>query len=280
MKKRISVVIVTFNSEKYIDNCLKSLFSSKYQVNEIIIVDNNSVDRTVKRVKKYKVKLIVNNTNLGFANAVNSGIRKAYYDSDILLLNPDTTLQRSAIDELVKCKESLKAGIAGGKCYRKDKSIHGTYVRKPTIFTILFVYTNLRKFVPFDYFHKRHYFEDDKLSMYSKEVDAVSGSFLLIDRKVLRTIGLLDQNFFMYLEDIDLCNRAKEIGTKIIYCPAAVTYHEGGASSANKDRINHEAWYRARKYYVSKYFPSPVSMILNAILDVDTLMTKVWQTLR
>ena len=112
------------------------------------------------------------------------------------------------------------------------------------------------------------------------EVDAVSGGFMLIDKRVINKIGNLNENFFMYLEDIEYCNRARNEGFRVIYCPGAVIYHEGGASSRNKDKINFNAWLWSRKYFFWKNNSLLTNLIIQPIFYIDDFVMKIWRKLR
>lgn len=276
---KLSAIIVTYNSEKEIQHVLSSLIRFGDLISEIIVIDNNSNDKTPDLIDKENshVKLFRNTKNIGFAKAVNQGIRLSNESSNILLLNPDTVIYKNTIQNLIACSIKLNAGVVGGKASREDKkTIHGTFVRKPDFLTVAFDYTNLRKLIPKDYFHKRHYYLDKPFPKKAIEVDAVSGAFMLINREVVNSIGMFDEKFFMYLEDIDFCLRAKKRGYKVIFCPNSTIMHKGGASSKNIDKINHKAWNDSRAYFVKKYFDGFKEDILLLALAVDKMITKLW----
>ena len=273
----LSIIVVTYNSEQYIQPFLESLTKSIKSNDEVIVIDNKSTDRTVKLVKKYhsKLKLISNRSNFGFANAVNLGINITS-GSHVLLLNPDTWVTKDAITVLFKCLTHEGAGIAGGKNLKPNGEIHETFVRRPTIGTIIFDFTNFRKLVIGDYFHKQHYYSNQRFPVKNKSVDAISGSFMLFDRKIIDKIGYFDENFFMYLEDVDFCVRAKSKGVKVIFCPHSKIMHIGGASSKNEDKINRTAWYSSRSYYTKKHFPRHINLLAQRIFKLDELITNIW----
>jgi len=279
--KKLSVIILTFNSERNIAACLESLMRESTLIKEIIVVDNHSKDNTVKLVKnsKLKTKLIVNARNLGFSKGVNIGVNKSS-GNKILILNPDTIIFPGSLARLISCQEITDAGVVGGKAIKVNGDIHNTFVREPGILIGIFDFTNLRKIFPFDYFHKRHYYLEAEFPLNVKEVDAVSGAFMLIERSVFEKIGLFDENFFMYLEDVDFCIRAKLKGFKIMFCPSAIIIHEGGASSRNKDRINHQAWSDSRRYYFKKHSSKIGNMIIQPAFKLDDRITHIWQRIK
>lgn len=251
----ISAIIVTYNSSKYIAKCIQS-FRKCDLIKEIIVIDNNSIDESVKQIQKIKdkkIRLVLNYDNEGFSKAINKGITISS-GRYVLLVNPDTILNFDSIYDLYKqcCKNNV--GIVGGKALRTDGSVHGSYVKKPDIFIYLFDFTNLGKIFVNNRWHRKFYYMDTEEPQHPVEVDAVSGGYMLISMKVINRIGLFDENFFMYLEDIDFCNRAKESGFKVIYSPNFPILHVGGASSKNRIKTNMSAWIRSRDYYLRKYF--------------------------
>jgi GT2 family glycosyltransferase len=270
-RENLSVIIVTYNSSKYIKKCLNSIFKSDDTLKkEIIIVDNNSQDNTVKILNSFrkKIKLIKESNNVGFSKAINSGIATSKYPY-ILLINPDTILSDSSISKLIKEKEKHGVEICGGKMIKNDGSIHGTYVRKPNLLIGVFDFSNLRKIFPNNKWHKYFYYQDMGNIMESFRVDAVSGGFMLIEKKIIKSIGPFDEHFFMYLEDIDFCIRAKEHGYSIMYCPSSIIWHEGGGSSNNTDKINYSAWINSRSYYFKKHIKFYENIILQILFTVD-----------
>jgi O-antigen biosynthesis protein len=276
----VSVIIVNYKSEKPLLFCLKEIRKGQAIRNnlEIIIVNNGTGNsKLMKEISKFpKVVLVNANKNIGFAAGVNMGIKVAK-NNLILLLNPDTLASFESINLLVKCLRKNKAGIVGGANYKLNGERHNTYVRKPNVYTYLFDYTNLRKIVPRDYFHRRHYYLDQPLPVVKKEVDAVSGSFMLIDRDVIEKIGLLDEKYFMYLEDIDYCLRAGEAGFKVLFNPKSSIKHVGGYSSNNKERIHVDAWLKSRKYYVEKHENLLINLFVQLIFLLDGIIIKTLQ---
>lgn len=281
--KKLSVIIVTHNNGKHIRSCLHSLkenFQSLNMSNQIIVIDNTSSDDTVEIIQKYRdIDLVKNKKNAGFAKGVNCGIKRACGNL-LLILNPDTKLHKNSLVKLVQCLEKTNSGIVGGMVYKPDGSLHGSFVRKPTLGTVLFDYSNLRKIIPGDIFHKKHYYEDLGCVKNATRVDAVSGAYMLIDNSVIKNVGMLDEKFFMYLEDVDFCVRASTKGYKIMLCPESKIIHVGGASSKNKDRINHNAWSESRKYYTRKHFGELVNLIAQPIFIIDDLMMTLWRKIK
>lgn len=278
-KKHISIIIVTFNSEKYISACLLSVISNTPPdiLRELIIIDNNSDDKTVKIIKKIihahnNISLYINKKNMGFAKAVNFGIKTAKKTKYFLLLNPDTTINKSSILNLLSCAKKNNAGISGGSTFSLDGKQNGSYFRFPNLSIGLFDFTNLRKFSQSDYWHKYFYYLDSNLSKNSCfPVDVVTGGYMLISDETIKEIGYFDERFFMYLEDIDFCHRAKAIDIKIIHCNASKIVHVSGGSSKNKDGIRHSSWIWSRKIYYFKHFNVLSNLLIQPIFIIDDM---------
>ena len=102
-------------------------------------------------------------------------------------------------------------------------------------------------------------------------MDVVTGGFMMISKKTINKIGYLDERFFMYLEDVDYCMRAKKQGIKVIHCNLSKTFHYGGGSSNNKDRIRHSAWLISRKLFYLKHFNPLSNILIQPIFLLDDL---------
>lgn len=238
----VAIIILNWNGWKDTIECLKSLNNLNYKNYEVIVVDNGSTDNSVEKIKEYienkpKFKLIANEKNLGFAGGNNIGIRYALNNEFeyILLLNNDTVVDENFLKPMVELLESSDdIGFVGPKTYFYDKKnliqvAGGGYVDLTTARAYLL-----------------GYMENDS-SKYNEviELDYVSGSCILTKRDVIEEIGLLDERFFMYYEDVEWCYRGKKHGYKSFYQPEAVIWHKHGASTnkcfelyhLNKSRI-------------------------------------------
>ena len=280
--KELSIIIVTFNSESYIYKCLESVFKSKinHTKTDIFIIDNNSSDNTTSIVKKIQEKnknvvLVSNNNNRGFAKAVNQGIKKSIKYKYVLLLNPDTILEENSILNLVSCLEENGAGICGGKAVDFHGNIKGSYFRFPNVFVGIFDFTNIRRLTKNDRWHKYFYYQDTNFIKHCVSVDVVTGGFFLIKQSTIKKVGLFDESYFMYLEDVDYCKRAHNAGIKTFYADKSKIIHEGGASSVNKDRIRHSSWLLSRKIYFLKHFSLAQNLIVQPIFLIDDLIISV-----
>lgn len=279
LKKDLSVIIVTFNSEKYIKKCVDSILSAaknNFRIH-IVLVDNGSTDNTRRIISNLKkrhdnVLSIENNRNVGFAKAVNIGIKFSPNSFYFLLLNPDTILKKQSILNLVHCLEKNRAGICGGKTIDAHGVTSGSHFRFPNIMVGIFDFTNFRRLCKSDKWHKYFYYKEMENKNKSFSVDIVTGGFMLITLDTIKKNGLLDESFFMYLEDADYCMKAKRNGIKIFYCDSSSIMHIGGASSKNKDRIRHSSWIISRKLFYLKNFGLFVNLVIQPIFIIDDII--------
>lgn len=281
MKKDcLTAIVVTYNSEKYIENCLRTLLQSRPENYElrVIVIDNNSNDGTLNKAtlvadKQKNIEIICNKKNLGFAKAVNVGLKKSKAQKYCLLLNPDTILKKDSIKKLLDCAKYCEASIVGGLTVGEKGIQTGSYFRFPNIWVGVFDFTNLRKLSKKDYWHNFFYYKDTAISKrVCNYVDVVTGGYMLIDQKVIDSVGLFDERFFMYLEDVDFCFRAKMAGFKIAVSNESKIYHYGGGSSPNKYRIRHTSWLWSRKYYYLKNFNIFINLLIQPIFLIDDLV--------
>jgi GT2 family glycosyltransferase len=277
-KRALDILIVTYNSEKFIRHLITDLSESKV-VNKVLIYDNSSDDRTRQIIEKHKTNKVITyfgKQNIGFGKAMNILVRNSKTEYQILI-NPDIKLKNNAIEKILKCAVRQKSDIAGGAMVGEDGSIQRSFTRIPTSMTILFEFTNLKKIFPNNYWHKKFLYKDIGYPKQSLEVGSVSGGYMLIKKSSFETLGGFDENFFMYLEDVDICKRAHQNHMKVIYCPNSRVFHSGGGSSRNKHRINYDAWDEARMWYIKKNHKTPIllSRILALAIKGDILITRM-----
>ena len=236
-KPVLSIVIVSWNVREDLRECLQSLLreeGSRLESGEIeiIVVDNASTDGTAEMVNLEfpRVKLLVNSQNLGYTKANNIGINHSR-GKYILLLNPDTIVHQGALQALIDCAESHpEAGIIGAKLLNPDGSVQRSARSFPDIGAGLFRNTFLGRLFPNNPFVRRYLLADfgyDEV----REVDWVSGAAMLVRRDLIERIGGLDERFWAYCEDVDLCWRTWQAGYKVLFCPNAVITHKVGRSS-------------------------------------------------
>lgn len=227
MKPTLSIIIVSYNTEKLTRDCIESVLKNSSGVNyEIIVVDNDSKDDSVKMLRGYQstltnFKLLENQENLGFAKANNQAAKKAKGDY-LLLLNSDTVVKKDSLKKIVDfAKVNTGVGVAGAKLLNADDSIQPSCVNFPTIGNAIKEYFLGQKGL-FDKFAPK-----GKLPV---EVDAVVGAAFLITPQARKRVGLLDERYFFYFEDIDYCRKIWKVGLKVYYLPFAEIVHYHGAS--------------------------------------------------
>lgn len=254
---QVSVIIVNYNVRAFLENSLNSVMKALAGIDgEIIVVDNASDDGSIEMVRQKfpQVKLIVNDNNVGFAAANNAGIRIAKGDY-LLLLNPDTILQENTITIMLNFLESNKdVGLAGCKILNPDGTLQLACRRSfPTpwvAFTKIIGLSALFPKIPLFGKYNLEYLAPDK----SYEVDAVSGSFMFLQRKVAEEVGGLDEQFFMYGEDLDWCYRIKKAGWKIFYVHKTQVIHYKGESVRRSNIDEVKLFYEAMRLFVKKHF--------------------------
>jgi GT2 family glycosyltransferase len=265
----LSIIIVNFNTEKLLKGCLESVYAGANGTPmSISVVDNNSHDGSVPMVKLHfpKVQIIENRQNLGFSKANNMVISQSRCDY-ILLLNPDTLIIGDAIERVVKFMEqNPKVGIAGCKVLNRDGTLQLACRRSiPTPKVAFFRLTGLSKLFPRSKAMAAYnltYTDPEQ----THEVGAVSGAFLMIRKKVVDEIGLLDERFFMYGEELDWCLRAKRAGWLVMYHPDAQIVHYKGESAKSNSRKAALEFHRAMYLFHRKHFAKDHSCIMNALI--------------
>jgi GT2 family glycosyltransferase len=221
----LSVVLVSWNSRDYLRRCLLSLVESRPNVAwEIIVVDNGSTDGSLEMIRREfpAVKVIENNSNLGFAVSANLGARESTSDY-ILFLNPDTIVHPRTLILAINFMEKRKdSGIMGCRTLGGDGQIQPTAFDFPSPFRMFGFASGLNRC-----------FKITRLKDFTRirTPDYIQGSFLLIRRAAYESIGGFDEAFFMYAEDVDLCLRVRQAGWKIYFAPAMTITHFGSGST-------------------------------------------------
>lgn len=280
--QKISVITITYNSSGVIEKYIKSLIRSKLKIAELIIIENNSRDKDITKniCLRYKSKINLryqSGLNNGFGKSCNIGARIANGNT-LLFLNPDTEVQSNSLGVLAQHMQLCDADLIGGKSQNYAGETHLTVVRKPNLNIGLFEFSNLGKIFRTEAGHRDFYYLDKNSVINAKKditVDALGGAYLMIKKSAFTTIGGFDEKFFMYLEDVDLSVRANELGMKVYYCPHSVISHIGGASSDNKYKIRHQAWFDSRKYYFRKHFNMVVNMLIQPLYIIEEYLLKL-----
>jgi len=267
--KNLTISIVSYDSLNFLEACLDSILENPPSVKyEIIVVDNASTDGSYELVQKNfpQVKLLHNSKNIGFAAANNKAINKTN-SKYILLINSDCRVYKNSLDSLVSFMEkNKKAGITGPKIINSDGSVQLSCRKFPSIFNAAF-HTILTNIVPNNPFSRKYKLADVNRDT-PFEVDWVSGSAMIIRRKALEDTGLLDERYFMYVEDLDLCYRMWQKDWKVYYYPCANILHHIGGSSGNGEL---KACFRMQKsvfYFFWKNYRKSWKVLLIPLLTI------------
>jgi len=228
MKNNIVVIIVAYNAEKYINNCLDSLLIQRWEKFRVLIIDNNSTDTTLELIKKHQInkRIIVlrNDENLGFAKANNIAIRyslKELNADHLLLLNQDTVVQDNLLEQFIYWyNRESQAALSPKILMRKNSKIWWIGTR---FFSIGDLLKNPKLSVSYhiDKEQEDNFFFEEPL-----EREAITGCALFLPRKLIEDVGLFDERFFMYGEDLDYSLRSKAKGYKLFIIPGTAVYHD------------------------------------------------------
>ena len=250
---KLSVVIVSYNVRNYLEQCLQSVQRALEGIEgEVFVVDNHSDDDSVVTVReKYPwVRLIENQENLGFSKANNQAIRQSQADY-VLLLNPDTVVVEDTLrGVLTFMDEHPKAGGAGVMmCYEDGSKAPESRRALPTPWVAALKMLG---------FTKRYYMSHLPWDQPCR-IEVISGAFCLLRHEALKTIGLLDEDFFMYGEDIDLSYRLLKGGWENWYLPYSIIHYKGKSTQKSDYRYVH-VFYQAMLIFFQKHY-SHLSMV-------------------
>jgi GT2 family glycosyltransferase len=247
MAKKISIVIVSYNVCRLLDECLQSVQRALESIEgEVFVVDNASVDKTVETLRpRYPwVHFIANDENLGFARANNCAIRRS--DSDyVLLLNPDTVVRDDTLHQCLLFMDAHpEAGGAGVRMLnREGRPAPESRRAIPT------PWVSLLKMLGFtSRYYMSHLPWDEPC-----QIEVISGAFCLLRRKALDAVGLLDEDFFMYGEDIDLSFRLLKGGWQNWYLPYDIVHYKGESTEKSSFRYVH-TFYQAMLIFFRKHY--------------------------
>ena len=246
-RMKLSVVIVSYNVRSYLEQCLQSVQRAlEGTEGEVFVVDNHSDDDSVETVRQHYpwVRLIENQENLGFAKANNQAIRQAQGDY-ILLLNPDTVVAEDTFHGVLAfMDEHPKAGGAGVMmCYEDGSRAPESRRALPTPWVAALKMMG---------FTKRYYLSDLPWDQPCR-IEVVSGAFCLLRHEAIKTVGLLDEDFFMYGEDIDLSYRLLKGGWENWYLPYSIIHYKGRSTRKSDYRYVH-VFYQAMLIFFQKHY--------------------------
>jgi len=272
----LSIIIVNYNVKEFLQNLLASLAKALTGLSsEIIVVDNGSDDGSLEmlREKFPHITLIANKVNLGFSKANNLGLKIAK-GKFLLLLNPDTIVQEDTFEKLISFfSANSSAGMVGCKILNPDGTLQLACRRSfPGPWTSFCKVSGLSSLFPNSRLFARYnltYLDENQ----SYEVDAISGSFMLMKREVYEKIGGLDEQFFMYGEDLDWCYRVQKAGWKVFYVHDTTIIHYKGESTKRSSLDETKVFYSAMHLFVKKHFAS--SLLVEFILRMAILFREL-----
>jgi N-acetylglucosaminyl-diphospho-decaprenol L-rhamnosyltransferase len=277
----LSVIIVTWNVSGLLARCLLSVLNEAVPVAgcpgvwrrqrpglpaisfEILVVDSASSDDTVAMVRREfpHTRLYASDTNLGYTGGNNLGIQEST-GRHLLLLNPDTELLGDALGTMVDYMDRHPSvGVIGPQLLWPDGQVQSSRRRFPSLATALVDSTFLQKWFPAHPVLQRYYVldrSDDAIS----QVDWVTGACIVVRRLVVEQVGLLDDTFFMYSEELDWQRRIKEKGWEVIYLPAARVVHYEGESSGQVAALTHVRFGRSKVRYFRKHHGRPTGELV------------------
>ncbi len=264
----LSVVIVNYQTFELTKNTIDSIFRYDYPFSyEILVVDNASTDDSLARLQDYfkdKVTFIASKENNGFAAGNNQAleIAKGKY---VLLLNSDTIVWENTLEDIYSYMEMHKdVGAAGCRVLLENGELDKACKRS---------FPNVKNSF-FRLFHIPTSSKDDNYNLIDLpddgiyEIDCLTGAFMFMRAEALDEVGFLDETFFMYGEDIDLCFRIKKAGWKIVYYgESKITHLKGASSKKQKNKLIYE-FYRAMYIYYKKHHADESSIIINIIVYI------------
>lgn len=264
---QLSIVIVNYNVKYFLEQCLYSVRAATTNLDaEVFVVDNHSTDDSMAYLKpKFpEVIFIENLENVGFAKANNQAIRQAK-GQYVLLLNPDTVVGEDSLRSLCyQMDEDQTIGALGVKMLNAEGHFLVESKRSfPSPWVSFCKLFGLAKLFPYSPFFSRYnlpYLNPDK----PHKVEVLAGAFMLLRHEALDKVGLLDESFFMYGEDIDLSYRIAQAGYKNLYYPERLLHYKG-ESSKQDDKRYIEAFYGAMLIFYQKYYPNSSALLRGLI---------------
>lgn len=248
---KLSAIIVNWNTKDLLINCLNSLFLDSFSDEfDVWVVDNASIDgsQEIIRAQFPKVKLISTSQNIGFGAANNLAILQSKGDY-IWLLNPDTYIKSGAISALVKfMHDNPRAGAAGSLLLNTDRSLQTSCAPFPTITREIWRLFHLDKLWTYGIYNQNQWNRNEP-----KEVDVIKGASLILRREAIEEVGIFDEDYFMYTEEVDLCYRLHNAGWKLYWIPQSEVIHYGGRSTQQVAAEMFLALYQSKLLFFRKH---------------------------
>jgi N-acetylglucosaminyl-diphospho-decaprenol L-rhamnosyltransferase len=265
----LSIVIVSWNTREILAGCLHSVFVSETSRQfEVLVVDNASTDGSGDMIREAypQTRLFSNQENVGFARANNQAIACSS-GKYVMLLNPDTVVDNTVVEVLSDYLDRHPdVGAVGPRLLNPDRTLQQSAFPKPTL---------AREFWRMFHLDRIHNFAEYPMQDWPitkpRDVDVLMGACLIVRRKVLDQIGFLDESFFIYSEEVDLCTRIRNFGWRIIWVPTVAVEHLGGQST---EQIQSEMFlqlYRGKIQYFRKHHSTLEVWLYKLVLIIATL---------
>ena len=298
----LGIVIVNYNVRDLLRDCLASVYDSRGDIAfDVCVVDNDSQDGRADMVAdEFPQVRLIRAENNGYAASNNLGLREFGFGDDrsepgaagasasgtgcprfVLLLNPDTILPPAALADMLRfMEEHPRAGVAGPRLVRADGSLDWACRRSfPTPEVAAYRFSGLSRLFPNSPRFGRYnltYLSPDLTT----EVDSVVGAFMLIRGEALVEVGLLDEQFFMYAEDLDLCYRIKQRGWEVWYNSAVTVLHYKGQSSRQRSKFANAKFYETMRLFHDKHFREQSPFLVNWLIYAGVGLLGGWAVLR
>lgn len=276
----ISIIVVSWNVREKLKDNLRALYESQNIDFEVFVVDNNSADGTAEMVKNDypKVKLIANKENYGFASANNQAIKLAG-GRYVLLLNPDMRLFDDTLSRMVSWADSHdKAWVIGCRLIDESARIIKQVRRFPALVDQLAIILKIPHIFPAVL--NRYLMNDFDYSK-SASVDSIRGGFFMIRREAINKVGLLDERYFLWFEEVDYCRRVKQVGGQIWYMPTAECIDLMGQSFKQVNLAVKQRYFRdSMLKYFKKWQPAWQYWVLRLAWPLGLVIVRAWSRLR
>jgi N-acetylglucosaminyl-diphospho-decaprenol L-rhamnosyltransferase len=258
---KLSIVIVNWNTRDLLLGCLESIHKNPPSLSyQIIVVDNGSTDDSVGSVTKNfpDVVMIQNPENTGFARANNQAIKSSTSDF-VILINSDTRILKETFNKILSfALDNERAAIIGGRLLNDDGSFQASYNKFPTLLSEILALFGLARIFYSRYFPSY----PPKKSTHTKLCDWVGGAYMLVRREAIIQVGLMDERYFMYSEDLEWCHRMQEKGWQVYYCADSPIIHLGGGSASRNSLDQLKLLYSSRLlFFEEKYGPISTNLL-------------------
>jgi GT2 family glycosyltransferase len=249
----LSVVVVSYNVAPLLARCLDSILARPLPGMDVLVVDNASTDGSAGLVRERfpTVTLLANSHNLGFGAACNQGVRHSGGEY-VLFVNPDAEVLGDSLAGMVRFLSIRpRAAVAGGRLRYADGTFQDSAFRFPSLAQVFLDYFPLHGRLQGSRLNGRYPREWDGSAF---QIDFPLGAFFAVRREATREVGLFDEGYFMYVEEVDWCYRFKRAGWEVWHCPDALAVHHGGRSTAQRPAAMQAELQRSRRRFYRRHY--------------------------